>query len=109
KADIIEAVLLPRKTLCLALGPIMEVGESSSTTATRPTRGYRADYGYIGTLDAEIRRDRVREIGYEITDVWEDPAEAIEEVNMLRRDRRYHLNTASLVESEARISREAWA
>nr|GEX20808.1 putative reverse transcriptase domain-containing protein [Tanacetum cinerariifolium] len=42
--------------------------------------GYRADYGFIGTLDAELRRDRVREIGYEITDVWEDLTEAIKEV-----------------------------
>ncbi|GKF99544.1 hypothetical protein Tco_0301235 [Tanacetum coccineum] len=27
---------------------------------------------------------------------------------MLRRDRRYHLNTAMLVGSEARVSEEAW-
>ncbi|GKD29605.1 hypothetical protein Tco_1240383, partial [Tanacetum coccineum] len=40
-----------------------------------PTRGFRADYHFVGTLDAEIRRDPDREIGYEITDVWEDPDE----------------------------------
>ncbi|GJS83310.1 hypothetical protein Tco_0749851 [Tanacetum coccineum] len=153
QADIPEAVLLPRKRLCLALGPRFEVGESSSATAARPTRGYRVDYRFIGTLDAELRRDRVREMGYGITDIWEDPTEATEEVppttmvelsqwvtdlvttvrqdtdetyvrfedaqddrallkgqvNMLRRDRQYHLNTTMLVESEARVTRKAWA
>nr|GEV50913.1 hypothetical protein [Tanacetum cinerariifolium] len=43
-------------------------------------RGFRADYGFVGTLDAKIRRDRDREIGYEITDVWEDPDEISEEL-----------------------------
>ncbi|GJV80554.1 hypothetical protein Tco_1516424 [Tanacetum coccineum] len=32
-----------------------KVGESLTAT-TRPTRGHRADYGFIGTLDAETRR-----------------------------------------------------
>ncbi|GJV86721.1 putative reverse transcriptase domain-containing protein [Tanacetum coccineum] len=121
RADIPESVLPPRKRLCLALGPRFEVKESSSAAA-RPTGGYRADYGFIGTLDAELRRDRVRKMGYGITDVWEDPTEATEEfedaqddrallrgqVNMLCKDRHYHLNTAMLVESEARVAREAW-
>ncbi|GJW97391.1 putative reverse transcriptase domain-containing protein [Tanacetum coccineum] len=34
-----------------------EVGESS-TTAPRPTRGHRADYGFIDTMGVEIRRAR---------------------------------------------------
>ncbi|GKG53417.1 hypothetical protein Tco_0552685, partial [Tanacetum coccineum] len=34
-----------------------EVGESS-TAAPRPTRGHGIDYGFIGTLDAETRRQR---------------------------------------------------
>ncbi|GJX67644.1 hypothetical protein Tco_0303371, partial [Tanacetum coccineum] len=40
RADIHEAVLPPRKRLCLALGPRFEVEESSSAAATRPTKGY---------------------------------------------------------------------
>nr|GEY43965.1 hypothetical protein [Tanacetum cinerariifolium] len=55
---------LRRVLLLLLLGPL----------------GYRADYGFIGTLDAELRRDQVREIGYKITNVWEDPTEATKEV-----------------------------
>ncbi|GKA82673.1 hypothetical protein Tco_0789421 [Tanacetum coccineum] len=39
-----------------------------------------ADYGFIGTLDAVLRRDHVREMGYKINDVWEDLSEATEEV-----------------------------
>ncbi|GKD08796.1 putative reverse transcriptase domain-containing protein, partial [Tanacetum coccineum] len=129
-----------------ALGPRFEVEESYYAPA-RSTRGFRADYSFVSTLDAEIRRDPDREVGYEITDVWVDPTEAAEEIppttlvelskrvtdfvttvsqdayeiyvrlddaqsdrslmtgqlNVLRRDRSYHANTALLVEREARI------
>ncbi|GKE64319.1 hypothetical protein Tco_1518480, partial [Tanacetum coccineum] len=48
--DIPEAELPPRKRLCLtAPTSRYEVGESS-TAARRPTRGHRADYGFIGTM-----------------------------------------------------------
>ncbi|GKE78892.1 hypothetical protein Tco_1545012, partial [Tanacetum coccineum] len=57
-----------------------EVGESSSAPITRPTGGIRADYGFVGTLDAEIRRDPDRKISYGITDVWVDPDEIAEEI-----------------------------
>nr|GFC85578.1 hypothetical protein [Tanacetum cinerariifolium] len=57
-----------------------EVGECSSAPTARPTGGFSADYGFIGTLDAEIRCDPVREIGYGITDVWEDPKEIAKEI-----------------------------
>ncbi|GKC12869.1 hypothetical protein Tco_1009651 [Tanacetum coccineum] len=32
-----------------------EVGESSSAPTARPTRGFKEDYGFAGTLDDEIR------------------------------------------------------
>ncbi|GJT76217.1 hypothetical protein Tco_1042942 [Tanacetum coccineum] len=41
---------------------------------------HRADYGFIGTLDVETRRQRAEEVGYGIRDVWVDPAEDVEEV-----------------------------
>ncbi|GJW13449.1 hypothetical protein Tco_0017582 [Tanacetum coccineum] len=53
--------------------------EPSYPTA-RPTRGFRSDFGFVATLDAEIRRDLDREIGYGITDVWEYPDEIAEEI-----------------------------
>ncbi|GKC58024.1 hypothetical protein Tco_1085622, partial [Tanacetum coccineum] len=78
--DVLEAVLPPQKRLCIAPGPRFEVGESSSAVAARSTRGLRADYGFVGTLVVEIRRNPDREVGYEITDVWVDPAEAAKEI-----------------------------
>nr|GEU38299.1 hypothetical protein [Tanacetum cinerariifolium] len=45
-----------------------------------PTGGFRADYGFVATLDAESRREPDREIGYGITDVWEDLNEIAEEI-----------------------------
>ncbi|GJT04495.1 putative reverse transcriptase domain-containing protein [Tanacetum coccineum] len=78
RADVLEAVLPPRKRLCITPGPRFEVEESSSAAA-RFTRGFRADYGFVGTLDAEIRSDPDREVGYGITDIWVDPAKATKE------------------------------
>ncbi|GKB41563.1 hypothetical protein Tco_0886505 [Tanacetum coccineum] len=80
REDTPEAELPPRKRLCLtALTSRYEVGESS-TAAPRPARGHGIDYGFIGTLDAETRRQRAEEVGYGIRDVWVDPTEAVEEV-----------------------------
>ncbi|GKE81946.1 hypothetical protein Tco_1551946, partial [Tanacetum coccineum] len=63
REDIPEAELPPHKRLCLtALTLRYEVGESSND-ASKPTRGHRADYGFIGTMDAKIRRQRVEEVG----------------------------------------------
>ncbi|GKE74993.1 hypothetical protein Tco_1537034, partial [Tanacetum coccineum] len=78
--DIPKAELPPRKRLCL-INPTLtyEVGESL-TAAPRPIGGHRADYGFIDTMDAEIRRQRAEEVGYGIRDVWVDPTEAVEEV-----------------------------
>ncbi|GKG18245.1 hypothetical protein Tco_0372543, partial [Tanacetum coccineum] len=50
--------LLPSLPALLFIPPVdhrYEVGESS-TAAPRPTGGHRADYGFIGTVDAEVRQ-----------------------------------------------------
>ncbi|GJT17362.1 hypothetical protein Tco_0876068 [Tanacetum coccineum] len=57
-----------------------KVGESSAAAAARPIGSHRADYGFVGTMDTEIRRQRAEEVGYRIRDVWVDPREAVEEV-----------------------------
>ncbi|GKG49700.1 hypothetical protein Tco_0518474, partial [Tanacetum coccineum] len=62
RADRLEVCLPPRKRLCIALGPRYEVRESSSAPAARPTGGFRADYGFVATLDREIRRDPERDV-----------------------------------------------
>ncbi|GJU46739.1 putative reverse transcriptase domain-containing protein, partial [Tanacetum coccineum] len=80
REDILEAELPPRKRLCsTAPTSSYEVGESS-TAAPRPTGGHRANYGFIGTMDAEIRRQRAEEFGYGIRDVWVDSTEVVKEV-----------------------------
>ncbi|GKF07215.1 hypothetical protein Tco_0041439, partial [Tanacetum coccineum] len=94
-----EITLPPRKRLGVDLGPRYEIGESSAAAATRPIGGHRADYGFVGTMDTKIRRQRAEEVGFGIRDVWIDPREAVEE---------YHYGTARLLDQEALVSREAW-
>ncbi|GJZ95397.1 hypothetical protein Tco_0667731 [Tanacetum coccineum] len=62
RTDRPEVCLLPRKRLCIAFGPRYEVGESSSAPTARSTRGFRADYGFVDTIDREIRRDLKKEM-----------------------------------------------
>ncbi|GKD71467.1 hypothetical protein Tco_1325557 [Tanacetum coccineum] len=104
---------------------VPEVRECSFAHTARPTRGFRADYGFVGTLDFKMRRVLDREIGYGITNVWEDLDEIAEEIlaidvaeddrslmsgqlNLIRRDRRTYARTARLMKSEAKASCEAW-
>ncbi|GKE62126.1 hypothetical protein Tco_1512493, partial [Tanacetum coccineum] len=153
KEDIPEVTLPPRKRLGIALGPRYEIEESSSAAAARPAGGLRASYGFVATMDREIRRDLERDVGYGITDSWDEIVEAMQgtpvvtdvaefsqrmtefetrvrqdtyevytrlddkqtgrqllagRLNMLFRDRRAHARTARLIETEARMSREAW-
>ncbi|GJR53406.1 putative reverse transcriptase domain-containing protein [Tanacetum coccineum] len=61
RADAPEVTLPPQKRLCIALDPRYEIGENSFSPTTRPTRGFRADFRFVGTLDAKIRRDLDRE------------------------------------------------
>ncbi|GKE58748.1 hypothetical protein Tco_1497933 [Tanacetum coccineum] len=75
RVGVSEVTLLPWKRLCIALGPRYEVNESSSAPTARPTRGFRADYGFVATLDNEIRKDPKRYVGYRITDTWNDMVE----------------------------------
>ncbi|GKD68554.1 hypothetical protein Tco_1322644 [Tanacetum coccineum] len=111
RAGVFEVTLLPRKRLCIALGLRYEVSESSSAPTARPTGGFRADYGFVGTLDNEIRRDPEREDTYEIygrlDDTQDDRLLMSGQLNMLRRDRSAHARTARLMETEARLSCEA--
>ncbi|GKA48393.1 hypothetical protein Tco_0741351 [Tanacetum coccineum] len=80
RTDRSEITLPPRKRLGIDLGPRYEIGESSVVATTRPVGGCRADYGFVGTMDTEIRRRRAKEVDYGIRDVWIDPREAVEEV-----------------------------
>nr|GEX32159.1 hypothetical protein [Tanacetum cinerariifolium] len=93
-----EVTLPPRKRLGIALGPGYEAGESLSAAA-RPAGGLRADYGFVATMDREIMRDPKRESERQLL---------AGQLNMLFRDRRAYAYTRHLMETEARLSREAW-
>ncbi|GJR54147.1 hypothetical protein Tco_1404668 [Tanacetum coccineum] len=94
----------------LPLLHLLSVKSSSAPTA-RPTRGFRADYGFVGTLDDEIRRDPEREdtdkIYRRLDNAQDDMSLMSGQLNMLRRDR-HAPRTARLMESEARLSCKAW-
>ncbi|GKC79216.1 hypothetical protein Tco_1129990 [Tanacetum coccineum] len=52
--------------------------ESSSAAASRPAGGLRADYGFVAIMDREIRCDLERDIGYGITDSWDEIVETMQ-------------------------------
>ncbi|GJY75581.1 putative reverse transcriptase domain-containing protein [Tanacetum coccineum] len=124
RADRPEVTLSPRKSLGIALSPRYKVGESLSIPTDRPPGGFRADYGFVTTMDREIMWDLERDVGYGITDTWDEMQDTYEiytrlddeqterqlmagRLNMLYRDRRAHACTARLMEAKARMSREA--
>nr|GFC03346.1 hypothetical protein [Tanacetum cinerariifolium] len=117
-----EVTLPPRKRLDIALGPRYEVGESSSAAA-RPAGGFRADYGFVAmgapvSTNTELRgyvrefETRVRqdtdEIYMRLDDEQNERHLLAGRLNVLFRDRRAHAYTRQLMETEARMSREAW-
>ncbi|GJZ41181.1 hypothetical protein Tco_0588067 [Tanacetum coccineum] len=70
----------PRRT---TPGPGYEVGESSAAGAARqfgPTTAEADLYGFADMLDAAPGRQTSRELGYGITDTWDDLVGAIQEI-----------------------------
>ncbi|GJW42496.1 putative reverse transcriptase domain-containing protein [Tanacetum coccineum] len=106
KEDVPETELPPYKRLC----------------PTAPT--FVVNYGFIGTIDAEIRRQRVEEVSYGFRDVWVYPTEAVEEVApttlegvnarvtelaAVQEQDTHDISTGIDCGSEALVSREDWA
>nr|GEV32958.1 hypothetical protein [Tanacetum cinerariifolium] len=124
RANVLEVTLLPRKRLCIALGPRFNVGKCSSAPTARPTGGFRA---YYDEITQEIPTTDVTKLSQRITnfvttvrqdtdeiygilnDKQDDRLLMSGQLNSLRRDRRSHSRTAILMDSKARASREAWA
>ncbi|GJY34747.1 hypothetical protein Tco_0419216 [Tanacetum coccineum] len=79
--------------------------------------GQGIDFGLSSRLDAEERRQGIRDVGYGIRDTWVDPAEAIPKIAPMTVGEVYigcglaelHEETVWMVEEEAYASREAWA
>nr|GFB92676.1 hypothetical protein [Tanacetum cinerariifolium] len=131
RADRLELTLLPRKRLSIVHCPRYKAGESSVAAAARPIEGRRADYGFVDSVKAEIRRQIAKDIGYgvntrvtelaavqeqdtqDIYGVIEDTQgrqmEIFHRVEALVDDSQYHYETDRLVDQEAIVSRKAWA
>ncbi|GKA84402.1 hypothetical protein Tco_0805997 [Tanacetum coccineum] len=107
-----EVNLPPRKRLGIALGPRYEVGESSAAAAARPAGGapvvLDTELGaHVREFESMVRRD-THEIYTRLDDEQSQRQLLAGRVNMLFRDRRAHAHTRYLMETEARLSREAW-
>nr|GEW97018.1 hypothetical protein [Tanacetum cinerariifolium] len=130
RGEIPKADLLLRKRLCIAHTDTYELGESSAAAAARLGELVRDDlYWFVDTLErGEGSTPAAMEVGFGITDAWDDLVGAIQEiaptiveekqddhalkrarVNGLFRDIRYHARTTRLMEGEARASRTTWA
>nr|GFB30887.1 hypothetical protein [Tanacetum cinerariifolium] len=80
RADRPEVTLPPRKRLSIVHRPGYKAGESSTAAAAaRPIEGRRTNYGFVGSVEAEIRRRIAKDIGYGIRDAWIDPRDIVEE------------------------------
>ncbi|GKE31039.1 hypothetical protein Tco_1450361, partial [Tanacetum coccineum] len=51
---------------------IVDRPKSSSARTARPPGGFQMDYGFFATMDREIMRDLERDVGYGITDTWDE-------------------------------------
>ncbi|GJW12944.1 hypothetical protein Tco_1578771 [Tanacetum coccineum] len=121
KGDRPEVTLPPRKRLGIALGPRYEIRESSFAAAARPAGGLRANYGFVTTMDREIRHDLERDVSQRMTEFETRVRRDTDKVytrlddeqtrrhllagrhNMWFRDRRAHARTARLMKTKARI------
>nr|GEX84498.1 reverse transcriptase domain-containing protein [Tanacetum cinerariifolium] len=74
-----EVTLPPRKRLSIVHCLRYKGGESSVAAAARLIEGRRADYGFVDSVEAEIRRQRAEDIGYDIRDTWIDPRDVAKE------------------------------
>ncbi|GJX19760.1 hypothetical protein Tco_0222437 [Tanacetum coccineum] len=121
RAGVFEVTLPPQKRLCSALSLRYEVGECSSAPTTRPTGGFRADYGFGTPAETDVAglsermtnfvttvKQDTDEIYVRLDDVQDDRLLMSCLLNMLHRHRRAHARTALLMERKARLSREAW-
>ncbi|GKD00862.1 hypothetical protein Tco_1171136 [Tanacetum coccineum] len=118
--DVPEADVPPQKRLCLtAPAPTFEVRESSTAAAARQPGldvTSATDYSFIDTVDASPGRPMSREVGYGITDVWDDMVGDMEgraPTTLEELSQRVTYLATTLArdthEIEARYARQAWS
>nr|GEX82920.1 putative reverse transcriptase domain-containing protein [Tanacetum cinerariifolium] len=115
RTDIPEADVPPRKRACLTTpAPGFEVGKSFAGGAARQP----------GPTESNLRRCRVEQTGYGITNTWDEIVDTLIEIapttlegvnqrvtklDTTVRDRPDHRHTAMFFDREAMYDREAWA
>nr|GFA94235.1 hypothetical protein [Tanacetum cinerariifolium] len=65
--------------LAMPIPPPSPLTPLSFAAVARLIEGRRADYGFIDSVEAEIRRQRTEDIGYGIRDTWIDSRDVAEE------------------------------
>nr|GFA48816.1 hypothetical protein [Tanacetum cinerariifolium]GFA49206.1 hypothetical protein [Tanacetum cinerariifolium] len=114
RTDIPEADMPPRKRTCLTTPTLgFEAGESSAASAARQP----------GPTESDLRRCRVEQAGYGITDTWDEIVdkfmeiarttlkgvnERVTELDTTVRDRPNHRHTAKLMDKEVMYAHDAW-
>nr|GEZ97229.1 hypothetical protein [Tanacetum cinerariifolium] len=73
----LPSILSPPSHVLSPAPPPSPIRESSSAAAIL-AGGLRADYGYVATMDREIMHDPEREVGYGITDSWDEIVETLQ-------------------------------
>ncbi|GKE79366.1 hypothetical protein Tco_1545486, partial [Tanacetum coccineum] len=118
RTDKPEITLPPRKRLGVDLGPRYEIGEGSSVAAARPTRGRRADYGFIygyrdQTIESRggvntrvtelivVQEQDTHDIYAVIGDTQDRQTQIYQSVETLVDDSQYHYETARLLDQKA--------
>nr|GFA28918.1 hypothetical protein [Tanacetum cinerariifolium] len=117
--DIPEADVPPRKRACLTTPALrFEVGESSAAGAARQP----------GPIESNLKRYRVEQAGYGITDIWDVIVDTLTEIasttlegvdqrvieldmtvrQRTAEDRPDHRRTAMLLDREVMYARKAW-
>ncbi|GKF16872.1 hypothetical protein Tco_0061790, partial [Tanacetum coccineum] len=58
--------------------PLLLPSASRESSSAAAAGGLRADYVFVATIDREIRHDPERDVGYGITDSWDEIVEALQ-------------------------------
>nr|GEU45709.1 hypothetical protein [Tanacetum cinerariifolium] len=78
RADVYKVCLPPRKRMCYTFVLRFEVVRAHLLLLSGLLGYSRQDYGFIATLDDEIMRDLKSNVGYRITDSWDEIVETMQ-------------------------------
>nr|GEY24072.1 hypothetical protein [Tanacetum cinerariifolium] len=71
-------ILSPPSPILAPSPPLSPIRRIDQRLPYHLERGFRADYGFVATVNREIMRDPEREVGYGITDSWDEIVETLQ-------------------------------